>query len=627
MLFSRSRVVMFLICIFIFMAAIFVYTDQLIEDQIDRLEEDLLRLQASMVAWVAGEFQSSASAFDAEIQSARDRFIEQQFQVLVSLISNASTNVEADETLIAEFSDGTFGSLREDGSLVYKGPLPESVISFAYSLQKDSWQFKRIERLEVSDPDPISNSGERYVVYFYKSEKTGSVLFTGGFISNSADEIRLSTSPLEDYLENLHETRGYESILLNNSGRIVNSYDPAKIGFTLSQTDARSGISLFQKIIDTPDQKFEVALDQVYEAFTLPFDEGHILLMKPAVPEESVNRFSRVLGYVLILFNLAIVTAVMMFLRKNHAFVIEKISLTEMQVKRRRQAAGFIVVVIVLGFTMMILLINGLLNIQMTQLDFDEELKHFSDAMAGQYTEAYKSLEEQNDLFNLEMRSNKTEQVKALYTSLRAISSESIRKYPSNASSSDYVVNWMRVSQTTRELIASQYGIDLGLVEDYIVTGPKEAGSGVTLIGYDAKKLNVWVVQSLVSGSSQDQPFSWVPLAASGANINGFFAHYTLKGLESMPVLEAVVPDSGNTRSHAEAVGMALYHDALDETIGIRKPNGQSWIVYVPTSDPLSGDLRQAAYDFTRAMSLATLVLVVVVIGGWWHYGRKEPVS
>ncbi|MDK9709939.1 hypothetical protein [Acidaminobacter sp.] len=627
MLFSRSRVVMFLICIFIFMAAIFVYTDQLIEDQIDRLEEDLLRLQASMVAWVAGEFQSSASVFDAEIQSARDRFIEQQFQVLVSLISNASTNAQADETLIAEFSDGSFGSLREDGSLFYKGPLPEAVISYAYSLHKGSWQLKKIERLEVSDPDPLFNSGENYVVYFYRSEKTGSVLFTGARILSSADQIRLSTSPLEAYLKNLHETRGYESILLNNSGRIVNAYDPAKIGMTLSQTDAKSGISLFQKIIDNPDQKFEVALDQVYEAYTLPLDEGHILLMKPAAAEESVNRFSRVLGYVLILFNLAIVTAVMMFLRKNHAFVIEKISLTEMQVKRRRHAAGFIVVVIVLGFAMMILLINGLLNIQMTQLDFDKELQRFSDAMAGQYTEAYESLEEQNDLFNLEMRSNKTEQVKALYTSLRDISSEAIRKYPSTASSSDYVINWMRVSQTTRELVASQYGIDLGLVEDYIVTGPKEAGSGVTLIGYDSEKLNVWVVQSLVSGSSEEQPFSWAPLAASGAHINGFFAHYTLKGLESIPVLEAVLPDSGNTRSHAEALGMALYHDALDETIGIRKPNGQSWIVYVPTSDPLSGDLRQAAYDFTRAMSLATLLLVLVVVGGWWHYGRKEPVS
>jgi hypothetical protein len=268
-----------------------------------------------------------------------------------------------------------------------------------------------------------------------------------------------------------------------------------------------------------------------------------------------------------------------------------------------------------------------LLNIQMTQLDFDKELKRFSNDMAGQYTEAYESLEEQNDLFNLEMRSNKTEQVKALYTSLRAISSETIRKYPSTASSGDYVVNWMRVSQTTRELIASQYGIDLAQVEDYIVTGLKEAGPGLTLIGYDADKLNVWVVQSLVSGSSEEQQFTWVPLAASGAHINGFFAHYTLKGVEGIPVLEVVLPDSGNTRSHAEAIGMALYHDALDETIGVRKLNGQSWIVYVPTSDPLSGDLRHAAYDFTKAMSLATLVLIVVVIGGWWHYGRKEPVS
>jgi hypothetical protein len=58
MLFSRSRVVLFLICIFIFMAAIFVYTDQLIEDQIDRLGEDLLRLQASMVAWVQESFRA-----------------------------------------------------------------------------------------------------------------------------------------------------------------------------------------------------------------------------------------------------------------------------------------------------------------------------------------------------------------------------------------------------------------------------------------------------------------------------------------------------------------------------------------------------------------------------------------
>ena len=627
MLFSRSRVVLFLICIFIFMAAIFIYTDQLIEDQIDRLGEDLLRLQASMVAWVAGEFQSSASVFDAEIQSARDRYIEQQFQLLISLISNAPTNVQTDETLIAEFSDGMFGRISEDGTIVYNGTLPESVIYNAFSLHEGSWQLKKIERMEVADPDPIMNKGERYAVYFYRSEKTGGMLFTGGRISGSADETHLSSSPLEDYLENLYETRGYESILLNNSGKIINAYDPALIGTTMSQTDARSGISIFQRIVDHPDQKFDMVLDRVYEAYTLPFDEGHILLMKPVVPGESVNRVSRVLGYVLILFNLAIVTAVMMFLRKNHAFVIEKISLTEMQVKRRRQAAGFIVVVIVLGFAMMILLINGLLNIQMTQLDFDKELQRFSDAMAGQYAEAYESLEEQNALFNLEMRSNKAEQVKALYGSLREISSESIRKYPSTASSSDYVINWMRVSQTTRELIASQYGIDLSLVEDYIITGPKETGSGVTLIGYDAEKLNVWVVQSLVAGSSEEQPFSWVPLATSGAHINGFFAHYTLKGLESIPVLEAVLPDSGNTRSHAETVGMALYHDALDETIGIRKPNGQSWIVYVPTSDPLSGDLRQAAYDFTRAMSLATLVLVLVVLGGWWHYGRKEPVS
>lgn len=627
MLFSRSRVVLFLICIFIFMAAIFVYTDQLIEDQIDRLGEDLLRLQASMVAWVAGEFQSSASAFDAEVQSAKDRYVEQQFQILISLISNAATDVQTDETLIAEFSDGTFGSIREDGSIFYKGTLPESVISHAVSLHEGAWQLKKIEKMEVSDPDPAFNGGKTYAVYFYKSEKTGGILFTGGRIFSSANEMHLSTIPLERYLDNLYETRGYESLLLNNSGRIVSAYDPARIGTTLSQTDARSGISLFQKIVDHPDQEFEVVLDRVYEAYTLPLEEGHILLMKPAVPEGSVNRFSKVLGYVLILFNLAIVTAVMMFLRKNHAFVIEKISLTEMQVKRRRQAAGFIVVVIVLGFAMMILLINGLLNIQMTQLDFDKELQRFSDAMAGQYTEAYESLEEQNALFNLEMRRNKTEQVKALYTSLRAVSSESIRKYPSTASSGDYVINWMRVSQTTRELIASQYGIDLGMVEDYIITGPKEAGSGVTLIGYDAEKLNVWVVQSLISGASEEQPFSWVPLATSEAHINGFFAHYTLKGLESVPVLEAVLPDSGNTRSHAEAIGMALYRDALDETIGIRKPNGQSWIVYVPTSDPLSGDLRQAAYDFTRAMSLATLVLVLVVMGGWWHYGRKEPIS
>jgi hypothetical protein len=154
-------------------------------------------------------------------------------------------------------------------------------------------------------------------VYFYRSEKTGSILFTGGRISGSADATRLSTSPLEHYLENLYETRGYESILLNDSGRIVNAHDPALIGTTLSQTDARSGISLFQKIIDHPDQKFEVTLDQVYEAYTLPLNEGHILLMKPAVPEESVNRFSKVLGYVLILFNLGIVTAVMMFLEKK----------------------------------------------------------------------------------------------------------------------------------------------------------------------------------------------------------------------------------------------------------------------------------------------------------------------
>jgi len=609
------------------MASIFIYTDQLIEDQSDRLEEDLLRLQASMVAWVAGEFQNSASAFDAEVQSARDRYIEQQFQMLISMISNAPTNIQMDETLITEFSEGAFGSIREDGSIFYNGTLPESVISHAFSLHEGSWQLKKIEKMEVSNPDPSLDGGRQYALYFYRSEKTGGILFTGGPGGGALNEMHLSTSPLEHYLKNLYETRGYESIILNHSGRIVNAFDPAQIGTTLSETDARSGISLLQKIVDHPDQKFEVELDKVYDAYTLPLKDGHILLMKPAVPEESVNRVSKILGYGLILFNLAIVTAVMMFLRKNHAFVIEKISLTEMQVKRRRQAAGFIVVVIVLGFALMILLINGLLSIQMTQLDFNKELQRFSDAMAGQYTEAYESLEEQNDLFNLEMRSNKAEHLKALYSSLNHISSGTIRKYPSTASSSDYVVNWMRVSQTTRELISSQYGKDLGMVQDYVLIEPKESGAGMTLIGYDAEKLNVYVIQSLVSESSEEQQTSWLPLATSGAHIDGFFAHYTLKGLESMPVLEAVLPDSGGTRSHAEAIGMALYHDVLDETIGIRKPNGQTWIVYVPTSDPLSGDLRQAAYDFTSAMSLVTLILVLVVMGGWWHYGRKEPVS
>lgn len=627
MLFSRSRVSMFIVFIFIFMAAIFIYTDQLIEDQIDHLEEDLLRLQASMVAWVTGEFQDSASAYQEEVQSARDGYIEQQFQLLISMISNAPTDSQTDEILITEFSEGAFGSIRADGSIFYKGSLPESIISHAYSQYKGNWQLKKTEKVEVKNPDPIQDRGMTYVLYFYRSEKTGGTLFTGGLVSAVSAAAHLSTSPLEDYLENLYETRGYESIILNNSGRIVNAYDPAQIGTTLSLTDARNGISLFQRVVDHPNQKFDLLLDRPYEAYALPLGEEHILLMKPSASAENASRVSRILGYGLILFNLGIVTAVMMFLRKNHAFVIEKISLTEMQVKRRRQAAGFIVVVIVLGFTLMILLINGLLSIQMTQLDFDKELQRFSDAMAGQYAEAYESLEEQNDLFNLEIRSSRTEHLKELYTSLSKIPSDSIRKYPSTASSGDYVINWMRVSQTTKDLISSQYGTDLELVEDYIVIEPKATDSGLTLIGYDAEKLNVWVIQALVSAASEGQQFSWIPLSASGATVDGFFAHYTLKGLEGIPVLEAVLPNTGITRNYAEDIGMTLYHGELDETIGIRKPDSQSWIVYVPTSDPLSGDLRQAAYDFTRAMSLTTLVLILVVLGGWLHYGRKEPVS
>lgn len=624
MLFSRSRVVIFLMFIFSFMAAIFIYTDELIEDQIERLEADLLRLQAAMVTWVAEEFQDSASAYEAEIQLDQDRFASQQLQIINSLISNAPTSAKTDEAFVAEFSSGAFGQFLDRGAVLYTGGLPKQVIDEALRRLNEN---PNVDRIETSVRNFASGQVERYVVNFSRNEKLGGTVFTGRRVIEDAAEVHLRAFALEDYLKDLFETRGYSTMILNKDGRIVNAHDPGIIGKTLPQTDKNSGVSLFQMVVDHPDKKFNVLLEQPYEAYALELDQGYMLLMKPSASEEGTSRVNRVLGYGMIFFNLAIVTAVMMFLRKNHAFVIEKISLTEMQVKRRRQAAGFIVVVIVLGFALMILLINGLMSIQMTQLDFDKELQRFSDAMAGQYSEAYESLEDQNRMFNLEMKAGKTERLVALYASLRKVPSELVRLYPSTASSGDYVANWMRVSQTTRELISSQYGVDLDSVEDYTVLEGKAGGAGLTLIGYDAEKLNVWVVQALTGKAAEAQAFSWVPLASSAANIEGFFAHFSLKGADEVPFLEAVLPDSIEARRKAEQLGMELYLGEVQETIGIRKPEGGAWIVYVPASDPLKGDLRRAAYDFTRFMSLATLLLILVVAAGWRHYGRKEPIS
>lgn len=624
MLFSRSRVMIFLVFIFSFMSAIFFYTDHLIENQIERLEADLLRLQASMVAWVTGEFQESASAYEAQVQSDKDRFVGQQLQILNAMILNAPTMSKTDSALIAAFSSGEFGLLQDNGEIVYAGSLPEQVIDEA---QKRYYENKMTQRIQTTVRNFASGQMETYVVNFARNEKLGAAVFTGRRILKGAQEAELEAAPLENYLKALYETRGYSTLILNNGGRIVNAHDPELIGDFLSRTDGFSGISLFQRVIDHSEEKFDVYLDQPYDAYALELEEGYMLLMKPVGSGDSSSRLSQILGYGMIAFNLAIVTAVLMFLRKNHAFVIEKISLTEMQVKRRRQAAGFIVVVIVLGFTLMILLINGLMSIQMTQLDFDKELQRFSDAMAGQYSEAYESLENQNLMFDLEMRASKKARLEALYTSLRNVPSETLRAYSSAASSGDFLVNWMRVSQTTRELILSQYGVDLASVEDYTVVAGKSGGAGLTLIGYDAEKLNVWVIQAMMEKETQPQGFSLRPVVGSPENIEGFFAHFTMRGKEQVPFLEAVLPDTGITRAHADQLGMALYRGQVEETIGIRKLEKDAWIVYVPTSDPLRGDLRRASYDFTRVMSLATLILILVVAAGWWHYGRKEPIS
>lgn len=625
MLFNRRRVALFLVFLFIMMTAIFAYTNALIEDQTAVLEEDLLRLQASMVAWVASGFQGSASLFQSEFQAEEDAFTDQQFQILTSMIVNSPTSDDADFELALQYGQSAFGWVRPDGSLHYSGEIPEAVVLEAFSKMAENSPAKRIQRVELSEPlGPLSEAAN-YVFYFSWVEKTGATLFTGGKATTFTSQTALGVSALDHYLNGLYADRGYEGYYISKSGRILSAFDTNRIGKQLSENDEMTGISLFQRMVDNPSKLIQVRLKNSYDAFTLPLEDSYVLLLKPSEVKSSSERTTAVLSYGLIGFNLAIVTAVLMFLRKNHAFVIEKISLTELQVQKRRRAAGFIVIVIVLAFALMILLINGLLNIQLTQLDFDKKLHRFSEAMAVQYGEAYTSLEQQNLQFTEQIEESKAKRLERLYLALRNTDSEWIRRYTSTSSSSQYVVNWMRVSQTTRELINSQYHVDLTQVNDFVMVDLKSESVGMTLIGYDADKLNVWVIQALESQVTEAKPSFAMSLLDSGIQIEGFFALYQIERANAQPKLMMTMPDTPEIHAHAAAIGEDLYHDAVKETIGIQKISEKEWVLFAPTSDPLSGDLKRASYGFTRFMSMVTLLLVAVVVGGWWHYGRKGP--
>lgn len=623
MLFNRSRVAVFLGFLFMFMAAIFIFADARIENEIDLLDDNLLSLQASMASWVAEAYQDSAQVFERQIKEQDARFIEQQFELLSALMANALTTEAQDETLLLSFSEGKFGMIREDGIQLYQGTLPEAVITEAYQRLQGHTLGKNSEKVILSDFELAMEDPRTYEVYFYRNEKYNGVLFTGEAVTPSA-VLETASGSLDAYFEALHEARGYESYLLNSRGRIVSAFEDGLSGDLFSLTDQAGGTSVYQKVVEAPNQRFSVLLSQPYEVFSRPVGAGHLILMKPA--QVSRDRTGRLIVYALIAFNLALVTGVLLLLRKNHAFVIEKISLTELQVKRRKKAASFIVIVIVLAFSLMILLVHGLLNIQLTQRDFDHELQRFSDAMAEQYSEAYTSLDQQYELYQTALSEDHQRRLIALYRGLRSIPQDQMRFYPSTISSSAYVVNWMRLTQTARDLVASQYAVDLSEMEDYLIL-QSPRGGGWLLVGYDVQKASLWILQSMKEDVEAPTQFVQPPLEREREGLNGFFAHYTAVGAGHMPVLEKVVPDQAANRALAEGIGVQLGQGLEEMTIGIQRPNDKTWIVYVPDSSPIGGDLKQAAYDFTKVMGFATLLLTLIVGAGWRYYGGKEPVS
>jgi hypothetical protein len=607
------------------MASIYVYTDDLINDQVERLGEDLLRLQSSMIGWVSEGFNDGASVLRSKLQTTQDLYVDQQFQVLTSLIGNADTTLEMDKSLIQSFSGGEFGIYSEAGEVSYAGDISDDIIQEAYVQFRNSGHSKGIKRIDLRQTSAMLDEEAQFAAYFYNVEKLNGTIFKVLRVRPEQTFSGSKDSALDDYLKKLYETRGFESYIVSRSGKVLNAYDASQIGRPLARTDFKTGISLFQRMTDNPDSRIQLLLDEPYEAFTTTLENGYLLLMTPSKRLVGSGRAGIFLGYALILFNLFVVTATVIFLRKNHAFAIEKISLTELQVQNRRRAAGFIVIVIVVAFALMILLINGLLNIQLAQLDFDLELRHFSDNMAVQYSEAYESLEDQTMAFNQSIENDEASHLTGMYVSLRGIAAESIRKYPATTNSSAYIVSWLKVMPATRDLLVSQYNVDINQFSGYRLITPEGGNKPMTLIGFDLKKSIVWVIQRFETEPLNTDPKVALTLPESGLSVEGFFAHYRLETPESVPVLLSTLPVTDLVIKRAGALGLEIYNNDVKDIIGKKQLNNENLIVFALTSEPLGADLKRVSYGYTRSMSYATLILLLITFIGWWHYGRKGP--
>lgn len=627
MLFNRRRVALFLAILFLFMAAIYLYTNELIEDQMDRFGEDLLRIQTSMVLWVSEGFRNGDTTLETKLQDMEDVFINQQFQILSSLILNAEVSFETDSILIESFSDGKYGIVTEQGNVNYSGNIPSEVVLEAYSAYNKmnptlDAGFSEFSKVSIGQLDAV-----KYEFYFYKIEKLKSVLFTGVVLSEKQYMSGFTSTELDAYLSELYETRGYESYIVSLGGQILNASAPSKVGSYLIQTDKNTGVSLFQRMIDNPDQQFQLLLDEPYEAFSTPFESGYMLLMKPTRLMENTNQSGMFLGYTLILINMLILTSMMIFLRKNHAFVIEKISLTELQVQNRRRAAGFIVVIIVFAFAASILLVHGLLSIQLAQFDFDRELKHFSGAMAVQYSEAYESLELQNQVFSHKIKNNEVQRLIDLYEALKGFDAETLLKYPYAANSNIYQINWLKGNQSARNYLISQHGVDINQVVDYQLISQENSDIPMILIGYDRINSIVWVIQRFEDKSAEADLILDLTLPESGLSVEGLFAHYRLEEIDSIPILLTTIPDTQEAHLTAEAIGIDIYNKVCKDTIGIQKLDNEDLIVFSLVSEPLRSDLKRASYLYTRTMNIAIVMLLLIALFGWQYYSRKGTES